>query len=162
MTTRLRAGPRSMAAMFVLSALLAATMLIAATPVSAAAATNQVKFQQYNEAPTITLSAATIVMPTDFGLVPEVASPPAVAWTSSNQVFAGKTALLVARAAPLAAQYNNLTLSAAGNASNDFKMNAVIENARAASATDDAKMTATSWAIDAKKISGSTGAVDGT
>ena len=178
--TRNRAAP--LVAMIVI---VAATMLIAVTPAQATA-TTQTKLQQFNEAPAI--NQAAIATPADFGLALEVASPPDVAWASSNQVFANYTAASVstraapvnvalvtnstvdakknlvlgaARAAPLAAQNNNLTYSAAGNAANDFKMNLVIENTRVAPATNDMKIAAIGQINDAKKTAASYGAVDG-
>lgn len=86
MTTRHRAGPRSMAAIFAFTAILAATMLIAVTPASAAA-TTQTKLQQFNEAPAISLKAATAVT-VDFGLAPEAASPPAATWMNVTDAAA--------------------------------------------------------------------------
>ena len=153
MTTRLRAGPRSMAAIFAFTAILAASAaLLAATPVQAAAATT-LKFQQYNEAPAaITLQAATVAT-ADFGLVPEVASSPTVAWTNvtdataaaANVVFGTNyfAADLPARAAPINSAVANMVTNSFG----------FVENARAPAINQAA--------TDAKKATTSYGAVDG-
>jgi hypothetical protein len=122
MTTRNRAAP-----LVAMIAILAATMLIVVTPVSAAA-TNQVKFQY--EAP----AAGTLNL-----LAPEVASPP-VAWmnvTSANAAAAYNMAFTSASQNDfkMAVDANNFVLGAARAAplaaNMVSKFTGIVENARA-------------------------------
>ena len=173
MTTRLRAGP-----FVAMIAIIAATAL---SPLNVAATPNQTAIIAYGTAPNslvpevtssptvawmnvtdATAAAANVVFGTNYtaASVSTRAAPFNTATVTNSTVDAQNLVLGAARAAPLAAQNNNLTYSAAGNASNDFKTNLVIENTRVAPATNDKKIAAT-WMIDAKKTAASYGAVDG-
>jgi len=167
--TRNRAAP-----LVAMIAIIAATLLIT-VPATAAVTVSS----QYDVVAPNVLPAAALDL-----LAPEVASPPTVAWMSFNQENYQAASLCVARAAPantatvtnstvdakktlsygaaraapLAAEDNiGATYSAAGKASNDFKMDLVIGSARVAPAMNDFKTTA-AWTIVAKKTATSYGA----
>lgn len=174
MTTRLRAGP--------IVAMIAIIATTALSPLNAAATPNQTAIIAYGTAPNslvpeVTSSptvawmnvmdaatpAANVVFGTNYtaASVSTRAAPFNTATVTNSTVDAQNLVLGAARAAPLAAQNNiNIAYSAAGNASNDFKTNLVIENTRVAPATNDKKIAAT-WMIDAKKTAASYGAIDG-